>query len=129
MPAGLPVRIAVLTVVGIAAASIMLSFTHGCYFPSPLIVDYERFLEVGGNLSPIIVEVRDLDGNPVPNAAVIVTGLGAAGSNVTNESGIAQIVLKNPPTGVGYLRIEVRPRSGCYQEYREELAIRVLRYG
>ena len=129
MPAGLPVRITVLTVVGISALALMISFTQQCFFPSPLIVEYERFLEVDGELSPIVVSVRDMDGNPVSNAVVIVTGLGAAGSNITNEDGVALIMLKNPPTGTGYLRVEVKPRSGCYQDYEEELAIRVIRYG
>jgi len=131
---GLPLRLTVSLIIGLAALSFMLLFIlNPCLFPGKMIVSIEPIV----NIIPsgfdeyefsIDIKIADRDGYSIKDASVLIKGLGDAVSNTTNSNG--KVVLKIKPrleNGVneGYLDIVVK--AGCMEKFSEEKMIKIIR--
>jgi|Deesub1362A_J573_1020465.scaffolds.fasta_scaffold00160_46 hypothetical protein len=142
---GMPIRLIIALIVGVVVLGAMVS-AIGEFKPartmSASVVKTGANDLSGGNLIALrgsgeisssfkaIVRVVDVDGNPVSGANVVISGLGGAGSNVTNSTGIAVIesaadIHLNENQNEGYLSIEVT--ASGFNNYRNDNAIKVVR--
>ncbi len=130
----LPLKLAVLTVVGVAGVAALLSALPSCVVPAPLAAEVVSVNGRPGDALdsgvPAQVEVRvTARGNPVADATVVLTGLGAAAANVSDRNGTALLALdsvRGPgPGGEDYLKAIVSA-PGCYQKFENEYALRVV---
>jgi len=131
---GLPLRLTVSIVIGVAALSFILLFIlNPCLFPSKMIVVVDPMV----NTIPsgfdeyefsITVEVNNREGYAIKDASVLVKGLGDAVSNTTDSNGKATIVIKprlEQGVNEGYLDIVVK--AGCKEKFSEENMIKIIR--
>lgn len=125
---GLPMRMVVALIVGGAALGAITYFMmNHCWTPEQLDVSWQPNVVEAGHAS-ITITVNDADGDPVNDASIAVTGLGGAGSNKTNNEGKAEITINTripDSRKEGYLDITVKA-SGCYKDYHQNSAIKVV---
>ncbi len=142
---GLPIRLIIALVIGVVVLGAMVSAISQFKPPKSLsanvissgagelkrgnLIAVKGFGEVNSPFK-VLVRVVDVDGNPVSGASVAITGLGGAGSNVTNSTGYALVesasdINLNENQNEGYLSIEVT--ASGYTNYRNENAIKVVR--
>ena len=132
MVTGLPIKIVVLTVVGLAALAVMLSSIPSCIAPRAISARILGNDTIGvetkeANFPNISVKVTDRSGNPVEGVQVMISGLGSGGSALTDKSGIANLSSTGKislRSNEGYLKLRVKPQ-GCYQEYTNEYAVKI----
>jgi len=136
---GLPVRLVVAFVVGVAALSVMLSMVSGLggLATSELGVQLGAGDEViSPNEQQIEATVVDAQGRPVPDATVLVkpdtADLDGGTKHVkTDENGVAELSL-TPDLARGQeegrLEIDIKPPSaGDYRDRQENTGILVIR--
>jgi len=132
---GLPVRLVIALVVGVASLSVMMSTISGLdtLGVSELDVQPEQEVIRPGNHS-VTVRVVDPEGNPVTNATVVASGGTANLNNVstvtTGEDGTGTLSLHptlgpNQPEGTVTLDIKP-PASGQYSDRRENTKVLVV---
>lgn len=134
----LPLKMAVLTVVGAAGLAALLSSLPSCTVPAPLAaevvsVDGEPGDTVTGSRT-VQVGVRVTSkGGPVRDATAVLAGLGSAATNRSDPSGSATLLLDPLPAWTrlvgenreeGYLKLTASA-PGCYQTFENEFALRV----
>ena len=132
MVTGLPVKIVVLTIIGLAALAVMLSSIPSCITPKAISARILGNDTIGletqeANFPNISVKVTDRGGNPVEGATVILSGLGSGGYGLTDKDGIANVSSAGKislGSNEGYIKLTVKPQ-GCYQEYKNEYAVKV----
>lgn len=135
MALGLPIKMVVLTIVGMVGLAAMLVFINNseAAIPKPMHANIN-----GGSLiilseSPDIIElpvevINSKDGTPVEKASVALSGMSAAAINITDSRG--ETVLKfnkndlELKTQEGYLRLTVR--AAGFREYENEFAVKVV---
>lgn len=129
---GLPIRIVVLLIVGAVGLAVILSAipkdivpkTMSAVVTSGSIVDLNS---VNSGSAQITVKVTDIDGSPVGDAYVMLSGLGGAGHNKTNAGGVTVIddVGTLKLSGYeGYLKLTVK--ASGYRDYVNEYAVKVV---
>lgn len=131
---GLPLRLTVSLIIGVAALSFILLFIlNPCLFPEKMIINIEPMV----NIIPagldefefsIDVKIAGRDGYAIKDASVLIKGLGDAVSDTTDSNG--KVILKIKPRlekGVheGYLDIVVK--AGCMEKFSEEKMIKIIR--
>jgi len=132
---GLPVRLVIAFVVGVATLSVMLSMVSG--------VNTLGVSELDAKPSPDVVtpghqtiEVTavDADGNPVSGATVVVKGgtadVDGVATATTGDDGVATLDVSpelGPNQAEGTLKISLKPPAGTeYVDRRENTAVLVV---
>lgn len=135
---GLPVRLVIAVVVGVASLGVMLSLIEG--------VGTVGVTELDVRADPAVMEpgeqrvsltVIDPEGRPVAGATVVVTGDTAETDGVrtatTDADGTATVAIEPtlPPNRVeGELRIEIKPPAGSqYVDRRGNTRLLIVRDG
>jgi hypothetical protein len=133
---GLPIRLFIALVVGVASLSVMMSMISGLSAVGVTELDTRPVPEVTtpGEQS-VAVEVVDSDGAPVANATVVARGDTARLADVatarTNASGVATLTVE-PTLGAnqadGTVAFAVKPPAGSeFVDRRENTKLLVLR--
>lgn len=133
---GLPIRLVIALVVGVASLSVMMSMIGGIQGLAVTELDAEPAPEVTTpGEQTVDVAVVDPDGGPVADATVIVRAgsarLDGVATATTNETGIATVSVTpelGPNQVDGTLTIEIKPPAGSdYADERENTEILVVR--
>ena len=133
---GLPIRLVVALVVGVAGLSVMLNMLSGLSGLGVTELDTRPTPEVTGpGEQTVSVVVTGSDGRPVSNATVLARGdtarLDGVATARTNGSGVATLDIAPtlPPNRAdGTLAFEVKPPAGgSYVDRRENTAVLVVR--
>jgi hypothetical protein len=132
---GLPVRLVIALVVGVAGLSVMLNMLSGLSGLAVAELDVRPTPEVTGTgPQELSVRVVGPDGEPVPNATVVARGDGARLDGVatarSGDSGMAtlQVDPRLPADRAdGTLTLSVKPPAGSgYVDRRENTAVLVV---
>ena len=135
---GLPIRLVVALVVGIACLAVMMSVIGGLNTFESTELDTDPAPEVvaEGNATDLEVAVLDPSGDPVQNATVVATGdsaqlSGGVQTAETDENGTAVFdgfeAELQPNQDKGTVTLEIRPpNDGDYTDDRENTDILVL---
>lgn len=132
---GLPVRLVIALVVGVASLSVMLSMLSGIEGLAVTELDTRPTPEVTTpGETDMEIAVVDPDGRTVADATVVVSAgtarLDGVHTAKTNESGVASLSLDpalGPNQQRGTLDIEIKPPAGSeYADDRENTAIMVI---
>lgn len=132
---GLPIRLVIAVVVGIASLSVMMTTISGL---GSLGVD-----EVDARPTPDVVEPGEIDltvavvdheGEPVANATVIaksgsarLDGLATAETSSNGTATLAIAPSLRPNQREGTVELDVKPPSGSYADRRENTPVLVVR--
>jgi len=136
---GLPVKIVVLTIVGMVGLFAMLTFIHNSEkaIPQSLHVDMNGnnliILSVLSDTDPILIPVEVVNsknGNAVEKASVVLSGLAAVEINRTDSNGKTLLRFTNKSAfnlgaNEGYLRLEVR--ASGFVDYSNEYAVKIVK--
>ncbi len=135
MALGLPIKMVVLTIIGMVGLAAMISFISSseAAIPKPMHANIN-----GSNLiilseSPEIIElpvevINSKDGTPVEKASVALSGMSAAAINLTDCRGDTVLKFNKSDfefkTQEGYLNLVVR--ASGFKEYENEFAVKVV---
>ena len=135
MALGLPIKMVVLTIVGMVGLAAILAVISSSesVMPKPMHANIKGGSLIILSASPDIIElpvevINSKDGTPVVKASVALTGMSAAAINVTDSRG--DTVLKFNKNDLeltaqeGYLKLTVR--AGGFREYENEFAVKVV---
>lgn len=133
---GLPIRLVIALVVGVASLSVMMSTIQGLGSLGVSELDAQPTPDVVGPGShDVDVTVVDANGDPVANATVVATGNGADISGVetarTGYNGTATFSLSpqlGPNRAEGTVEFDVKPPSGEYADRRANTDLLVVRH-
>jgi len=137
MALGIPVKIVVLTIVGMAGLAAMLVIIDNgeSALPKPIHADLKSSniikLPAFNDTEDIgmVVEVIDtLEGTSVKKASVALSGLGAISVNMTDNDGYTILRFKRTDfdlkAGEGYLQLDVKANG--FQDYSNEYAVKIV---
>jgi hypothetical protein len=132
---GLPIRLVIALVVGVASLGVMMNMLSGLSGLTVTELDAKPKPDViGPEQEEIDITVVDPDGNPVEDATVVVTGgtatLDGVKTETTGENGEATVSV-DPDLGAnqqeGTLEVNIKPPAGSeYADERENTAILVV---
>ena len=139
MAAGLPIKIVVLTIMGMAGLSAMLTFIHNSEkaIPDSLHVDVKGdnliILSELSDTDPILIPVEVMGGRngvAVEKASVVLSGPDIVEINRTNSNGMSILKFNNKSSinfgaNEGYLRLDVRATG--FQDYSNEYAVKIVK--
>jgi hypothetical protein len=138
MAIGLPIKMVVLTIVGMAGLAAMLVIIDNgqSAIPGSMHADVKSgnliILSAFNDTDSIEVKVEvinSIDGAPVRKASSVLTGEGTCAVNITDEYGITILRFKKTDfamdTGEGYLDLEVKANG--FQDYANEYAVKLVR--
>lgn len=136
MAAGLPVKIVVLTIVGMAGLGAMLTFISdsSSLIPEPMHARINGSGLLILSTSPETIEIpleviNSNNGRPVVKANAVLSGLELVAINMTGNNGETIIKInKNDlelKSNEGYLGLEVRATG--FRDYVNEFAIKVVK--
>ena len=136
MAVGLPIKMVVLTIVGMAGLAAMLSVIDNGQraIPGALHANLK-----GNNLiilssSSAIIEfpievVNSKDGTGLEKASVVMSGLNVTAINVTGKNGGTILTINRDDiemdTGEGYLQLVIR--ASGFQDYSNEFAVKIVK--
>ena len=135
---GLPVRLVIALVVGVASLSVMLNMLSGIEGLAVTELDAKPSPEV---VTPgeqdIEIAVVDPDGRTIAGATVVVDAgtadLDGVHTATTDETGVAELTIEpdlGPNDRRGYLEIDIHPPAGSeYEDRRENSRILVVPEG
>ncbi len=131
---GLPIRLVIALVVGVASLSVMMSTISGLGSLGVDEVDVrpaDRVIEPGDK--DLLVTVVDSKGNPVANATVIAKSGTARLSSIetgrTSSSGRARLEISpslGPNQVEGTVELDVKPPAGDYADRRQNTEVLVV---
>lgn len=132
---GLPIRLVIALVVGIASLSVMMGMIDGLGGLGVSEVDVRPTPDVTQPGSQTVdVAVVGPDAEPVANATVIATGgsarLAGPANATSGRNGTVQLSLAptlGPNQDRGTITLDVKPPAGQYVDRRENTAILVVR--
>ena len=132
---GLPIRLVIAVVVGIAALSVMMSTISGLgslgvdevdVQPTPDVVDQGQ--------TDLTIAVVDHQGKPVANATVIarsgtarLAGIATAETDLDGTATLSVSPTLRPNQREGTIEFDVKPPSGSYADRRANTAVLVIR--
>ncbi|NJD76353.1 MAG: hypothetical protein FIB08_04560 [Candidatus Methanoperedens sp.] len=138
MAGGLPIKIVVLTIVGLAGLAAMLAVINGSEnaIPKAMHADVKNnnlvMLSKTDDNESIKFEVEVLnskDGSPVEKARAALSGMDALAINITDDDGKTILQFQKSDfymdTDEGYLRLEIKAPG--FQDYASEYAIKIVR--
>lgn len=131
---GLPVRLVIALVVGIASLSVMMSSISGLGSLGVTELDTRPEPDI---ISPgsqtVTVAVVDPEGGPITDATVIaksgtarLSGLTTAKTNATGVATLTMAPRLGPNQVEGTVTLDVKPPDGSYADRRENTAILVV---
>lgn len=138
MALGIPIKMVVLTIVGMAGLAAMIAVIDNgeAAMPRPIHADIKS-----GNLIilsefedtediDLSIEVFDsTDGIPIRKASAVLSGLGATSVNITDNNGYSIVRFKktdfNFKAGEGYLKLDIK--SNGFQDYTNEYAVKIVK--
>ncbi len=137
MALGLPVKMVVLTIVGMVGLAAMLVFINNseAAMPKPMHANINGSSLIILSESLEIIElpvevINSKDGTPVVKASVALTGMSAAAINVTDSRGDTVLKFNKSDfefkTHEGYLKLTVR--AAGFREYENEFAVKVVNF-
>lgn len=131
---GLPIRLVIALVVGVACLGVMLSVVSGfgSLGQTELSTQPQPDLITEGNHT-VNVTVVDSDGEPIEKATVIARGdtarLDSLARAETNESGIAQLTIDTslrPNQEDGRIELSIQPPQGEYVDKQANTGVLVI---
>ena len=138
MAIGLPIKMIVLTIVGMAGLAAMIAIIDNgqSAIPGSLYADVKSgnliILSAFNDTDSIDVKVEvinSIDGTPVRRASSALSGEGTSAVNITNEYGITILRFKKTDfdmdAGEGYLNLEVKANG--FQDYINEFAVKLVK--
>jgi hypothetical protein len=138
MAIGLPIKMVVLTIVGMAGLAAMLAIIDSgqSAIPGSIHADIKSgnliLLSAFNDTESIDVKVEvinSIDGTPVRKASAVLTGEGTSAVNITDENGFTILSFKKTDfdmeAGEGYLDLEVKANG--FQDYTNEYAVKLVR--
>jgi len=132
---GLPIRLVIALVVGVASLGVMMNMLSGLTGLTVTELDARPSPDVvGPDQQDVTVEVVDPDGNPVSDATVVVKSdtatIDGVATATTGEDGTATVSIDpelGPNQQEGTLEVSIKPPAGTeYADDRENTAILVL---
>jgi len=135
MALGLPIKMVVLTIVGMVGLAAMLVFISNgeAALPKPMHANINGGSLIILSASPEIIELRvdvinSKYGTPVEKASVALSGMSAVAINITDLSGETVLIFNKSElelkTQEGYLNLVVR--ASGFREYENEFAVKVV---
>ena len=137
MAIGIPIKMVVLTIVGMAGlASMIVIIQNGDNaMPEPLhayvisgnIIVLSDFNDTY-NINMTVRVIDSVDGASIGKASVVLSGMGTAAVNITNNEGYS--ILRFNKTDFdqkdieGYLRLDVK--ASGFQDYSNEYAVKIV---
>ena len=133
---GLPMRMVVLTIVGMAGLTAMVTFIGDVNLvPKTMHADItgiddsttSSVLHVNNGTKNVTVCVIDIDGVPVVGTTVVIYGLHTSASGKTNSNGNAQINIDTASfivSGEGYLKLSAK--ASGFVDYQNDFALKVV---
>jgi len=133
---GLPMRMVVLTIVGMAGLASMiivigdLNFVPRSMHGDIISIDNSTsssLLHANNGTKNVTVEVVDVDGSSVERATVVIFGLDSSASGRTNRDGYAVLVVNTSSikiVGEGYLKLVVK--ADGFSDYQNDYALKVV---
>ena len=133
---GLPMRMVVLTIVGMAGLASMiivigdLNFVPRSMHGDIISIDNSTsssLLHANNGTKNVTVEVVDVDGSSVERATVVIFGLDSSASGRTNRDGYAVLVVNTSSikvVGEGYLKLVVK--ADGFSDYLNDYALKVV---
>ncbi len=136
MALGLPIKMVVLTIVGMVGLAAMLSFISSseAAMPKPMHANINGNSLIILSESPATIElpvevINSKDGTPVVKASVALTGMSVASINVTDSKGDTLLKFNKDDLELkaqeGYLKLTVS--AAGFREYENEFAVKVVR--
>ena len=138
MAIGIPIKIVVLTIVGMAGLAAMLVFIDNSEgaIPKPIHADVKSsnliILSAFNDTEDIdiAVEVMDsIEGIHLKKASVVLSGLGAASANMTNDNENSIIRFRKTDFDMedeeGYLRLDIKANG--FHDYSNEFAVKIVK--
>lgn len=132
---GLPIRLVVLTIVGMVGLASILSMIASFQPPKSMHAEVKdisgsnsNVIEIPANKVYVRIEVSDSKDLPVEDAAVALRGLGIAAINRTDHNGSGVLELDAQDIEIssseGYLSLEVSAKG--FLDYGDEYAVKVV---
>ena len=138
MAIGIPIKMVVLTIVGMAGLAAMLAIIDNgqSAIPGSMHADVRSgnliILSALNDTDSIEVKVEvinSIDGTPVRKASSVLSGEGTCSVNITDENGITILKFKKTDfdmeAGEGYMDLEVMANG--FQDYSNEYAVKLVR--
>jgi hypothetical protein len=138
MAIGLPIKMVVLTIVGMAGLAAMLAIIDNgqSAIPGSIHADVKSgnliILSAFNDTDNIDVKVEvinSIDGTPVRKASSVLSGDGTCAVNITDDNGITILRFKKTEFDMeaieGYLDLEVKAKG--FQDYTNEYAVKLVR--
>jgi len=135
MAIGLPIKMVVLTIVGMVGLAAMISFISSseAAMPKPMHANINGSSLIILSGSPDVIElpvevINSKDGTPVAKASVVLAGMSVAAINVTDSRGDTLLIFNKTDLELraqeGYLKLSVR--AAGFREYENEFAVKVV---
>ncbi len=135
MALGLPIKMVVLTIVGMVGLAAMLVFINNseAAIPKPMHANINGSSLIILSESPDLIElpvevINSKDGTPVEKASVTLSGMSDVAINITDSRGDTVIKFNKNDfkfnTQEGYLKLTVR--AAGFREYENEFAVKVV---
>jgi len=133
---GLPMRMVVLTIVGMAGLASMiivigdLNFVPRSMHGDIISIDNSTsssLLHANNGTKNVTVEVIDVDGGSIERATVVIFGLDSSASGRTNRDGYVVLVVNTSSikvVGEGYLKLVVK--ADGFSDYLNDYALKVV---
>jgi len=138
MAIGLPIKMVVLTIVGMAGLAAMLAIIDNgqSAVPGSIHADVKSgnliLLSALNDTDSIDVKVEvinSIDGTPVRKASLVLSGEGTSAVNISDENGITILRFNKTDfdmdTGEGFLDLEVMANG--FQDYSNEYAVKIVK--
>jgi hypothetical protein len=138
MAIGLPIKMVVLTIVGMAGLAAMLAIIDNgqSAIPGSIHADVKSgnliilsALNDTDNIDVKVEVINSIDGASVRKASSVLSGEGIAVVNITDENGISTLRFKKTDFDMeaeeGYLDLEVKANG--FQDYTNEYAVKLVR--
>jgi hypothetical protein len=135
MATGLPIKMVVLTIVGMVGLAAILSVISNS--ESAMLKPMHANINSGSliilSASPDIIElpvevINSKDGTPVVKASAALSGMSAVAINITDSRGDTMLKFNKSDLELkvqeGYLKLNVR--AGGFREYENEFAVKVV---
>jgi len=133
---GLPMRMVVLTIVGMAGLAAMIIFIGDMSLvPKTMHADItgidnsttSSLLHVNNGTKNVTIRVIDVDGEPVVGATVVFYGLHTSASGMTDSNGNARVNINTSSfsvSGEGYLKLLAK--ASGFVDYKNDFALKVV---
>lgn len=135
MALGLPIKMVVLTIVGMVGLAAMLGIIYSSEsaMPKPMHANVKSnnliILSDTPNITIPIEVINSKDGTPVEKASVVLFGLNATAINITNSTGETILTFNKTDFDMdaseGYLELNVKATG--FLDYKNEYAVKIVK--